>query len=708
MTKSPHRRNLLICSSLAAITAAVYWPVLRFGFVNYDDPLYFTENLHLRWGLTLRGLGWAFTTPLDQWMPVTWLARILEYQFFGLHAGPDHLVNLLFHIANIMLLFAVFNRMTGAPWRSAMVAALFALHPLHVESVAWVTGLKDVLSMWLGMLTIWAYVRYVEQITLHGSRVKVFYGLTLVFFVLALMSKPMVVTLPFVLLLLDYWPLGRTRWAEPATGGCVKVSPVELLKEKVPFLVLTAASCAVTLWSQRNEGALEGVPLGRVAIALLSYVGYLAKAFWPTRLAVFYPLAPNLSLATAIVAGAGLAGVTAVVIRSARHAPWLAMGWFWYLGTLVPVIGLVQVGIVQGIADRYTYVPFVGLFVMLCWSVPGSALERGIAKAAVCVIATAALAVCALLTRVQVGYWRDGETLFRHALDVTRDNWVAHNDLGTALLALGRVPEAMEHWQEALRIKPGSPETHYNLGNALLKAGKLEEAIGHYEQALRVKPDYAEAHYNLGVALSQRGRFLEAINHYEQALRLMPDLAEAHYNLGLALAKLGRVPEAIGHFEEALQLKPDLAEAHYNLGLALAKSGRVPEAIKHWEQALRLKPDYAEAHGNLGVALARAGRVREAIEHYEEALRIKPDYAEAQYNLGIALERLGRVGEAITHYEQAVRLNPDYARAHYNLGTALEEAGRVQEAIGHYREALRIDPRMVEARNRLARLGAAQ
>jgi len=398
--------------------------------------------------------------------------------------------------------------------------------------------------------------------------------------------------------------------------------------------VLAAASGLVTFLQGRTEpsamGLLARIPLGmRIGNALLSYVGYIGKMLWPTRLAVFYPLYPRLSAAAVVVAGIGLVAVTAAVIGGARRRPWLVTGWFWYLGMLVPVIGVFQ-GSGEAMADRFTYLPSIGLLIMLCWSVPRRAMERRNLKVITWVVAVAVLAVCAALSRVQVQYWKDSEILFRHALDVTRDNWLAQNNLGVTLEGTGRAQEAIGHYEQALRIRPGSAEAHYNLGKDLKRLGRIPEAIAHYEQALRIKPDYAEAHNNLGNALKQLGKIPEAIAHYEQALRIRPDFAEAHCNLGVALAQAGRVEEAIACYEQALQIKPDFAEVHNNLGNALERTGRLQDAIGHYEQALRLKPDYAEAHYNLGLALARLGRLQDAIGHYEQALLLKPDYAEAR------------------------------------------------------------------------------
>jgi Tfp pilus assembly protein PilF len=575
MTETPRQRTLLICLGLAVAIIAVYWPVGHFEFINYDDPQYVTENQHMQGGLTLRELGWVFTTHYaGNWHPLTWLSHMLDWQLWGGNAGGHHLVNVFFHMSNTLLLFCVLQRMTGRSWRGALVAALFALHPLHVESVAWVAERKDVLSAFFWMLTIWAYVRYVEQFTVRGSRLKAFYGLAVLFFTLGLMSKPMVVTLPFVLLLLDYWPLGRTRWAKPATGECVKIPPSRLLKEKVPFFALAVVSCVVTYWVQHSSGAvasLEDESLRiRIANALLSYVSYLGKTFWPTSLAFFYPLDKNLSAAAAMVAGIALTGVTAGVIRGARRAPWLATGWFWFLGTLVPVIGLVQVGN-QSMADRYTYIPLVGLFLMLCWSVPWRKTERPILKAVACVGTAVMFAVCMVVSRVQVSYWKDSDTLLQHALKATRNNWLAH----------------------------------YNLGRYLMRIGLVQEAVGHYEQAVGIRPDFAAAQNNLGGALAELGRTKEAIEHWEQALRINPNLAEAHDNLGIALARAGNVEEAIRHFNEALRISPGFAEAHYNWGVALEQAGRVPAAIGQYEQALRLNP-------NLPAAQNRLARLRAA------------------------------------------------------------------------------------------------
>jgi tetratricopeptide (TPR) repeat protein len=695
-TSRERQQAILICVCLAVLIAAVYWAVGRAEFVNFDDGVYVTANPQVRGGLTVPGVVWAFTTCRSaNWHPLTWLSHALDCECFGMNAGRHHAVSVLLHVANTVLLFLVLRRMTGATWRSACVAALFGVHPLHVESVAWVAERKDVLSGLFFILTLGAYTRYVRGPFSMPRYLAVFF-----LFALALMSKPMVVTLPFVLLLLDYWPLGRTRWLPPVVAGNhVALPSGQLLKEKLPLFALAAVSCGVTIGAQHSGGAissLERLPLGlRMANAVVAYGRYMEKAVWPSGLAVYYPYRVWPTGAV-IVAGAILVAVSVTVTRSALCKPHLAVGWFWFLGTLVPAIGLVQVGS-QSMADRYTYLPLIGLFIMLSWSVPARALERWDLKLITRVAAAAMLAVCAALSRVQVEYWKNSETLFQHALDVTRNNWLAHNNLGNALMSSGRLPEAIEHFEQALRINPDYAKAHYSLGVALGQEGKIEDAIVQYEQALRIEPDYAETHNNLGIDLAQAGRIPEAIVQYEQALRIKPDFAEAHNDLGVAFAKLGRLPEAIGHYEQALRVKPDYAEAHGNLGIALGHEGRVGEAIGHYEQALRLKPGDPKAHFNLGLTFWQTGRLREAIGQYEEALRINPDFTEAHLNLGIALSQVGSNQDALVHFMEALRLQPGSLEVHYNFGQALFQMGKMQDAIDHYQQALRIRPDFAEA-----------
>ncbi len=607
------RRDVLVCLFLIVINLAVYWQTRNHEFVSYDDNAYVTENPHVQAGLTRQTIIWSFTTThVANWHPLTWMSHMMDCQFYGLNPSGHHLTNVWFHLVNTVLLFLLLNRLTGASWRSGFVAALFVVHPLHVESVAWVAERKDVLCTLFWLLTMWAYIYYVEKPRLHR------YLLTLLTLGLGLMAKPMLVTLPFVLLLLDYWPLGRFQ-AGPAGSndqGQVQVplnsvrtrSPSSrLIWEKAPFFVVSLASCAVTFLVQQKGGAVETVeafPLTiRIGNALVSYVSYMGKMIWPQNLAVFYPH-PGTSLPgwQAVAAGLLLIFITIGVIRAGRKRAYLTVGWLWYLGTLVPVIGLVQVG-AQALADRYTYVPLIGLFIMISWFIPDLLAgwrHRGIVLGGAAVTVVSALMVC---TWMQLQHWKNDITLFEHALKVTANNYLAHDSLGNALAQKGMLEKAIAHYQEALRINPNLVNTHNNLGVAFLKRGEINRAIAQYYQALRLKSDSAETHNNLGVALFNLGQLDRAIGHYLTATKLDPYFSKAHNNLGNALARKGKLNEAIVHYSRALELKTNYPEAHNNLGVTLAQQGKMDEAIIQFDQALRLKPDYAQARTNLGYAL---------------------------------------------------------------------------------------------------------
>ena len=603
----------LISFGLFLATLLVYAPVYRFDFVNFDDPDYVTNNPHVRRGLALDGAVWATTsTEAANWFPVTRLSHLLDVELFDLRPGGHHFTNALLHALATVFLFAFLHAATGMAWPSALAAMLFAVHPLHVESVAWIAERKDVLSALFWFVALWSYVR---------RR----YWLTLLAFCLGLMSKQMVVTLPFVLLLLDRWPLGQ-----PLRSA---------LRVKIPMLGLAAAGAIAVYLVQRSSGAVREIgqfPLGlRVENALVSYAVYIVKMFWPARLAVFYPYPQALPVWQIALSGLLLAGISIVVLWQRRSRPYLAVGWLWYLGTLAPVIGLIQVG-AQARADRYTYLPMVGLSMMLVWGM-AEVLNRRVAISAAIVACLACAGVC----EAQIQYWRNSETLFRHALDVTSGNYLAHHNLGVALAGEGRFAEAIEQYQAALQIEPDAANVETDYGNALARSGHTPEAIAHYQAALRVLADSPIIHNDLANALAATpGRVPEAIREYQTALRLEPDYEEARNNLA--------------------QVQSNGAEIEYNLGVDAAKSSKPEEAIAHFEEALRLKPDYVDAHNNLGVVLAGAGREQEAISQFEAALRIDPNSADAHVNLGIALSRItGRTPEAIRHFEAALRIKPD-------------------------------------------------
>jgi len=630
--EAPWRGGPVVLGALLfVLVAGIFLPAVADDFITYDDPVYVTDNAHVKAGLTPASVRWAFqSTEASNWHPLTWLSHMADVELFGLQPWGHHLTSLLLHALNAVLLFAALRRMTGALWRSLFVAALFGLHPLHVESVAWVSERKDVLSTAFWMLALWAYALRAEAARSRGPGAPAYYGLSLLFFALGLMCKPMLVTLPCVLLLLDYWPLKR--W-----GGSLGEA-LRLLVEKLPFLALSAAACAVTLYAQSRGEAVastDDFPLGvRVANALIAYCRYLGKCFVPARLAVFYPdlgdQPPSLDTALAALL---LAAVTGVAAAQVRRRPYLLIGWLWFLGTLVPVIGLVQVG-GQSMADRYSYVPLIGIFVMGAWAAgdltPAWAHWRGVLGLA----AGAVLAGLAVLTSLQLSYWRDGTRLFRHAVAVTPNNWVAHANL-SGTLSRSSQSEATAEFRETLRILTAVAETHDQKGIELERTpGHAQEAIKEFRAAVRIMPDIAEPHYNLGTALARMpGHMPEAIEEFRAAVRLRPDFADAHFNLGTALASTpGGRDEAITEYEATVRLRPDNYAAHFGLAYLLSEiPGRASESIAEYQAALRLQPGSYEAHFNLGIVLSGIpGRSPEAIGQFEAALAAKPDLSGAR------------------------------------------------------------------------------
>jgi len=678
--------SFAICLLLALAVCAVFGQTRHFQFVNYDDAAYVYENPAIEQGLSLHGIIRAFThqNGPGEWLPLTAISRMADWQLYGANAGGHHLTNVLLHAATALLLFLVLRNMTGARWRSAFVAAVFATHPLRVESVAWVTERKDVLSGLFFTLTLWAYARYVRKPAPASPGVFSFlrsrlYWLALLFFSLGLLSKGTLVTLPFVLLLLDYWPLGRVTSDQPspsfgAAGKWQVTRFLRLVLEKTPFLVLTAAACVATVLSQKDAiKSVQDVDFpSRISNALVAYADYLGQMLYPAGLAVLYPRPANgWSLWQVGLSVLVLLSISAGVVAGCRKHPYLLAGWLWYLGMLVPVIGFVQVG-EQARADRYTYLPQIGLYILVAWGVAelcGAWRWRRVALGSAAGAIVAGLMAAAY---VQTGYWQDSITLWTRTLACTSENYSAQYNLGNTLAEQGKSGEAIRHYERALQLNPDYIAAHNNLGLALAREGKLVEAIQHYERALQLKPDYAAAHYNLANALAAQGKPAEAIEQYERAIRLNPDYIEAHNNLGLALAAQGKLDEAIRHFERVLQLNPDDVTAHCNLGNALAARGKLAEAIQHCERALQLKPDNVAAHCTLANALVAQGRLDEAIQHFERALQLKPDNLAAQYNLGIALVSQGKPDEGISHFQQALAL----AMAQGN--TALAESIRAR------------------------------
>ena len=598
------RVNFLIAAALAIVTLAIYAQVIGHQFITFDDDSYIKENPMVNRGVTLAGLAWAFTTfYTSNWHPLTWIAHMVDSQLFGLNAGGHLLVNALIHVANTLLVFWFLLRTTRARWPSALVAALFALHPLHVESVAWAAERKDTLSAFFGLLSLIAYVRYAEAPS--SSR----YAWTAITLALGLLTKPMLVTWPFVMLLLDYWPLHRLSQSTSRKNFLVSIVP--LLREKSPLFALVTASAVITFVAQSHGGAVNTFADAPVALrlsnALASYAKYLLLTFWPNNLAVYYPL-PPMGIPAWQIIGAGflLIAITELCLFQRRIRPYLIMGWLWFLVTLVPVLGLVQVG-GQAMADRYFYIPSIGLFIALVFGLADIAKTRHVAPSLSAAIAGGVLLVLATLTSAQIHRWSNSFTLFNHALTVTPLNLVAEQGLGLVMVRSGRYDEAAAHFEKALRIRANFYEGLVNMGATRALQGRLPEAIEYCQAAIRSRPDAPKAHVQLGLLFWKQNRNETAYNEMRRASQLAPKDADIRMYLGSALAQLGRIPEAINQLHEALRLNPNSAEAHNKLGMALLASGKARESIPEFEVALRLKPELKSAADNLRRAQAQLG-----------------------------------------------------------------------------------------------------
>ena len=642
-----------ICITLAGVTWSVFGQTLRYDFINYDDDLYIYENPNIVSGLTRPAILWAFThAHAGNWHPLTSLSHMLDCQVYGLNAGGHHFTNVLLHTLAVVLLFLFLQQVTGAPWRSAFVAAVFAVHPLRVESVAWIAERKDVLSGVFFMLTLLAYARYVS-----GERSLLRYLLVAFFFALGLMAKPMLVTLPLVLLLLDYWPL--CRFGSHSLGNAANFARrstfSRLVAEKIPLFLLSLLSSLLTWWAQRAfMRSTSEIPLVlRAENAIVSYVRYLRQLLWPADLAPFYPHPKaTLPLLLVIVAAVLLVAISAVVLCYGRKRPYLITGWGWYLIMLLPVIGLVQVG-EQALADRYTYLPQIGIVLAITWTAADATagirqLQRFVAFTAVAVTVTLAWCACH-----QTRYWRNSESLWLQTLAVTENNDLAHNNLGSVWWRSGRVDDAIREYQAALKVTPESPLARNNLGSAFLKQGKVAEAIQEFRRVLSRDPQSITGRFNLAGALLRSGRATEAVAEYERVLAIKPDFAQGHLALGHALMRAERLADAIAQFKIAVQLQPGYAHARNSLATAFAAKQQWGEAIRCWRETLEIDPNNVAAQSGLAWTLATAPDP--TLRNGAEALAIS--------------QRLSQTTEAS---------NPMILRV---LAAAYAEAGRFPEAI---------------------------
>jgi tetratricopeptide (TPR) repeat protein len=709
------QRELVFLLGLVLIagTLACYWPVRHDDYVNLDDWVYVYDNPIVERGLTWEGVKWAFTS-VDggNWHPLVWITHMLDCRMFGPAAGGHHVTNVVLHIANVLLLFGLLRAMTGTLWRSAFTAALFAWHPLHVESVAWVSERKDVLSTLFWLLTMRAYVAYAREFKVNSIWAGVYYKWAVAFFVLGLMSKAMLVTLPLVLLLMDWWPLKRISWlqfpvlASKTDEPSGTVIAARALIEKVPFFLLSAAGCVVAVLAQHDVHAMgrQGLFL-RLENAAVSCITYLGEFFWPWKLAVFYPYPSHISLWRAAGAAVILVVISLGVFRLRNRKPYFAMGWLWFLVTLAPVIGLLQVG-AQSHADRYTYVPYIGLGLMASWGLADLAAIGPRLRVAAMSTAAAALAGFVAVTITQVKYWKNSATLYEHALQVTSGNYLAHNNLGKMLGQSGQENDAMTHFRIAVTIKPDYPDGWYNLGAGFERQGNLTAAITNYAKAINIQPHYLDARINLGNCYLRLGQTNDAVSQYQATLQLHPYNPAARERLGNVYLKQGKMDEAEEQYEEALRLNPISAKLYSALGQLRSMQGRAYEAAKMYSNALWLEPKMAEAHWNLGSLRLQEGKTEEGLGEMKKGVDLSPGYMELRLRLGDALVKAGRPAEALPYYVEVAQAEPKDARARFAMAQAHLAEKHFEEAAANLKQAVALAPDSPEYLDGLARIYA--
>jgi protein O-mannosyl-transferase len=638
--------KIIICIFIILATFSIYSQVQYHEFINYDDDIYITNNLNVQTGFTSESLEWAITNFITgNWSPVIWFSHMLDYQLYGLQPKGHHFTSLSFHISNSLLLFFVIFRMTGGIWKSSFVATMFALHPLNVESVAWAAERKNVLSTFFMFLTMLSYIRYADKPTFKR------YCLVFLFFSLGLMTKPMLVTLPFVLLLLDYWPLARLNFDHNTYDLSISEkypSKYSLVLEKIPLFLISVAISIVTFIAQKSSGAMnftENLTFAlRLSNAMVSYLEYLEKMFWPHKLSIFYPHPVTaLSLWQGIFCGLSLLAITIISIRLIRRAPYFIVGWFWFLGTMVPVSGIVQVG-GQSMADRYAYIPIIGIFIIIAWGVPELISKWRHKEKVLPISAGIIVFIFMILTWKQVSYWKNSITIFNHSIRVTDNKYpgfaLVYNNLGLSQLANNNNDDAIFNFKRAIMLNPKFPAAYSNLGNVMVSEGMYDEAISLYITSIKIKPDYADAYNNLGNALHAKGKYEQAILVFNNAIKIKSDFYQAYNNLGNALLAERMYEEAISMYKFSIKLNPDYSEAHYNLGNALSAITMNVEAVSHYKAAIKINPEHALAYNNLGVSLLEQNMDEEAINYFQAATRIRPGFLEAQKNLEIVLFRL--------------------------------------------------------------------
>ncbi len=693
------RFEIIIYLFIVTTSLAVYWPIRNHEFVNFDDDIYVYENRYVQGKLNLDNISWAFSLENKKdthWHPLTWLSHMLDCRLYGLNPGMHHTTNLIFHIINSLLLFLVFKRMSGDLWQSGFIAVLFALHPISVDTVAWVAERKNVLSTFFWFITTLTYSYYTERPCLLR------YLVCLLVFTFGLMAKPMLVTLPFTLLLLDYWPLGRFKSTiekndtEKSKVGskCMKAisQTGKLIFEKVPFIALSLTTILISMRSQQRVViSTDSVPIKlRIANAIVSYIGYIKKMVWPTDLSVYYPFPDQIPIWEIIVAGSLLVFISILILQVLKQMPYLATGWFWFLGTLFPTIGLVQVSLWPAMADRWAYVPFIGLYIVIAWSIPWFLKKLRYRKIGLVLAVTVLFIILMIGTRLQVQHWRNSVSLFDNALKKTDNNYIAYNNLGSALIKQGKIDDAIKYLNAALPIHPYPARPYTNLGDAMVFMKLYDEAIEYYHKALRIDPYYMIAHNNLAIAFTAEGRLDEAIDHYQTALQISPNFDEIYNNLGVAFAARERFDDAINYFSMALKINPTYSEAYNNLGLVVIRKGMIEKAVLYFQEALRLKPGYADAQRNLNRALTDLKKIEDAVSGVRDALKINPHEKGADLKIKALTQKKMFLDKVIIQYWKLLPTKKGFTQIDMNHFV------KVRAVKKEYEEALPIFKKITE------------
>jgi len=700
--------DLLICFLLYLTIFAIYWQVNHYDFINYDDSSYITENRYVKNGLTIEGIKWAFTSfHSSNWHPITWLSHMLDVTLFGMNPGAHHLTNVFFHLANTLLLFFVFSRMTGHRWKSAFVAALFAFHPMHVESVTWVAERKDILCAFLWMLTLASYASYCHSTSL--SR----YLPVLLFFILGLMSKPMIVTLPFVLLILDYWPLNRLSPVKSSVSysdfkksisACwdqkvpfLNFLYLRLIIEKIPLFLLAAGSGIITIYAQQKGGAVASLHVlpfyVRIENTLIAYISYIGKMICPNGLAVFYPHALTFSSWKIAMAALLLCIIFYGAIKNSKQRPYILAGWLWYIGTLIPVIGLIQVGL-QSMADRYTYIPFIGLFIIVAWGSEDLLRKWPSASKALFIIGGIMLTLLSIMAWYQVRHWRDDITLFSHAMNVTENNYVAYQNMGVALAKKGEIRKSLNYYYKALPLTLVHKDKLYvNIGNALAAQGKTTEAVKSYQMALTLNPKSTIAYFNIGTVLTSQGKLKEAIKYCSEALKIDQNFTKAHNCIGFALTNLGKTAQAKHYYITALRINPLDRSAFTNLKVLEYKSNTY-SAIANTLELLRHSPEKYGLYFKLSELFGDLYKKLEINDQNNldnrKSLSVQPEFIQAMIHLAINYALKGEYRQALRLPAKMIALRPNNMEFCYFIASLFARQNRPEKAIIWFKKALKL------------------